>query len=187
MPLDKLATLRREDGMRGTKLFGAQLKVLNQNNQKMHVDPDSYAEFSKTLAAEAPDVVFSLWPLQYHPDHRAAGNLAFQGWMQNDMKFDFYFCETPPGGEVTPQLFLPNRWVDVESVMDLSRQAVMANTLEGKALWADYEMCTNFRGKGYGCHYADAFVRIVTVAAVNPKNLTPNRWFGGGLELRHDK
>ena len=187
MPLDRLAALRREDGMRGTKLFGSQLKILNQHNQNMHVDPETYAEFSKTLATEAPDVVIGLWLLQYHPDHLAAGNLAFHAWMQNGMKFEFYFCETPPGGEVTPQLFMPNCWVDVESVMDLSREAVMANTLEGKALWVDYEMCTKFRGRGYGCHYADAFVRIVTVASVNSKNLTPHRWFGGGLELRHDK
>jgi hypothetical protein len=31
MPLDRLAALRREDVMRGTKLFGSQLKILNQN------------------------------------------------------------------------------------------------------------------------------------------------------------
>ena len=170
--------------MRGTRLFGGQLKILNQHNQNMHIDPETYAEFSKTLAAEAPDVVIGLWPLQYHPDHLAAGNLAFHAWMQNGMKFEFYFCETPPGGEVTPQLFLPNRWVDVESVRDLSREAVMANTLEGKALWADYEMCTKFRGRGYGCYYADAFVRIVTVGSVDSRNLTPHRWFGGGLETQ---
>jgi LmbE family N-acetylglucosaminyl deacetylase len=187
MSLDRLAALRREDAMRGTKLFGAQLKILNQHNQKMRVDPETYDEFNKTLAAETPDVVFGLWPLQFHPDHRAAGNFAFNAWLQSGMRFDFYFCETWPGGETTPQLFTPNRWVDVESVMDLNREAIVANTLEGKALWADYEMCTKFRGRGYGCQYAESFIRIVTVASVNSKNLAPRRWFSGGLELMHDE
>lgn len=94
MPVEKLAALRTQDGMRGTKLFGARLKVLDQHNQKMVVDPETYMEFDKTLAAENPDVVFGMWPLQYHPDHRAAGNLAFNAWLQSGMKFQFYFCET---------------------------------------------------------------------------------------------
>jgi LmbE family N-acetylglucosaminyl deacetylase len=187
MSLEKLAASRRNDAMRGTKLFGARLKILNQHNQKMHVDPETYDQFNKTLAVESPDVVFGLWPLQYHPDHRAAGNIAFNAWLASGMKFEFYFCETWPGGETTPQLFVPDRWVDVESVRDLSRQAIVANTLEGDALWADYEMSTKFRGRGYGCQYAEAFVRVVTVASVDPKNLAPRRWFGGGLQVSHDR
>jgi LmbE family N-acetylglucosaminyl deacetylase len=187
MSLEKLAELRRDDAMRGTKLFGSRLKILNQHNQKMRVDPETYDEFNKVLAPENPDIVFALWPLQYHPDHRAGGNLAFNAWLASGMKFDFYFCETWPGPETTPQLFVPDRWVDVESVVDLSRQAILANTLEGKALWADYEICTKFRGRGYGCDYAESFIRIATVASVDPKNLAPRRWFGGGLELSHDR
>lgn len=187
MPLDKLAALRTQDGMRGVKLIGARLKVLDQHNQKMVVDPETYIEFDKTLAAENPDVVFGMWPLQYHPDHRAAGNLAFNAWLQSGMKFQFYFCETFPGGEESSQQFAPNRWVDVESVYDLSRQAVMANSLEGKNLWADYEMCTQFRGREYGCQYAEAFVRIITVGSEKaPKHPVPGLWYSG-MELGNDQ
>lgn len=187
MPLDKLAALRTEDGMRGTILFGSRLKVLDQHNQKMRVDPETYIEFDKTLAAENPDVVFGMWPLQFHPDHRAAGNLAFNAWLQSGMKFKFYFCETWPGGEETSQQFAPNRWVDVESVFDLSREAIMANTLEGKGLWADYEMCAKFRGREYGCQYAEAFVRIVTVGSEKmPEHPVPGLWYSG-LNLSHDE
>jgi LmbE family N-acetylglucosaminyl deacetylase len=187
MPLDELAALRREDAMRGTKLFGARFKILNQHNQKMHVDPEAYIEFNKTLATENPDVVFGLWPLQFHPDHRAAGNLAFNAWLQSSMNFEFYFCETWPGSEATPQQFVPNRWVDVESVAPVSRDAIMANTLEAKALWVDYEMCAKFRGREYGCEYAEAFVRIVTVGSIRaPKNPVPGLWYSG-LHLAHDE
>jgi LmbE family N-acetylglucosaminyl deacetylase len=187
MPLNKLAALRTSDGMKGTKIIGARMKVLDQHNQKMVVSPETYIEFDKTLAAENPDVVFGLWPLQYHPDHRAAGNLAFNAWLQSGMKFDFFFCETFPGGEESSQQFAPNRWVDVESVLDLSREAVMANSLEGKSLWADYEMCTKFRGRQYGCQYAEAFVRINTVGSEKtPEHPVPGLWYSG-LELGHDE
>ncbi len=187
MPLDKLAALRREVAMKGTKLIGAQLKVLDQNNQKMRVDPETYMEFNKTLAAEKPDVVIGMWPLQFHPDHRAAGNLAFNAWLQSGMKFEFYFCESWDSSEGTSQQFAPNRWVDVESVYDLSRQAIMDNTLDGKSIWADYELCAKFRGKEYGCRYAEAFVRIVTVGSMTvPKNPVPGLWYSG-LNPAHDE
>jgi LmbE family N-acetylglucosaminyl deacetylase len=187
MPLDRLAALRREDAMRGTGLLGAQFKVLDQHNQKMRVDPETYMEFNKTLAAENPDVVFGLWPLQFHPDHRAAGNLAFNAWLQSGMKFEFYFCETWLGSEETAQQFAPNRWVDVESVLDLSRQAVMANTLEAKSLWDGYQLCARFRGVEYGCQYAEAFVRLVTVGSVKtPANPVPGLWYSG-LDEGHDQ
>ena len=187
MPLDKLAALRREDATRGTGLFGAQLKIFNQHNQKMHVDPEAYIEFNKTLAAENPDVVFGLWPLQFHPDHRAAGNLAFNAWLQSGMKFEFYFCETWLGSEATPQQFAPNRWVDVESVAPVSREAIMANKLESKAVWADYDLCAKFRGREYGCQYAEAFVRITTVGSIKtPANPVPGLWYSG-LDVAHDE
>src|SRR5437899_1992274 len=46
MSIDKLAALRREDAVRGTKIIGAQLKILNQHNQNMRVDPEVYDEFN---------------------------------------------------------------------------------------------------------------------------------------------
>lgn len=186
MSLNQLAELRQKDARRGTSLFGARFRILDQNNQKMHVDPEAYIAFNKTLAAEHPDVVFGLWPLQFHPDHRAAGNLAYNSWLQSDMKFDFYFCETWPGSESSQQLFVPNRWVDVDSVINLSREGIMSNTLEAKSLWAEYEMCTKFRGREYGCHNAEAFVRITSVGSVRtPKNPVPGLWYSG-VEFAHE-
>jgi len=103
MPIEELAAARRDQAAKGAAIIGARLKFLDQNNQRMHVDPDAYDAFNKTLAAEQPDVVFTMWPLEFHPDHRAAANLAFNAWLQNGMKFQLYFCETPGGTEMQPQ------------------------------------------------------------------------------------
>jgi hypothetical protein len=63
----------------------------------------------------------------------------------------------------------------------------MANTLEGKSLWADYEMCEKFRGREYGCQYAEAFVRMITVGTIKtPENPVPGLWYSG-LSLAHDQ
>ena len=40
--------------MKGTKLFGAQFRILDQHNQKMHVDPEAYIEFEQDLGRREP-------------------------------------------------------------------------------------------------------------------------------------
>jgi LmbE family N-acetylglucosaminyl deacetylase len=179
IPVEKLAGLRREDAMRGIKIIGAQFKILDQHNQEMRVDPQTYLKFNKTFAAEKPDVVFGMWPLEFHPDHRAAGNLAFNAWLQSGMQFSFYFCETPEAGEMTPQQFAPNRWVNIDSVIDLKHESVVANTFI-KDWWPECEMCAKFRGAEYGCRYAEAFVQIATLGSMKtPENPVPGLWYSG--------
>ena len=87
---------------------------------------------------------------------------------------------------MTPQQFAPTRWVDIEPVMDLKRRAIVANTFI-KDWWPECEMWAKFRGGEYGCKYAEAFVRINTVASMKPANVAPRRWYGGGVQITHDK
>ncbi len=76
--------------------------------------------------------------------------------------------------------------MDVGSVINLSREGILSNTLEGKSLWAEYEMCTKFRGREYGCQNAEAFARITSVGSVKtPENPVPGLWYSG-VQLAHD-
>jgi LmbE family N-acetylglucosaminyl deacetylase len=185
LSVEQLAAARREQAVKGAELLGARILFLDQRDLRMHVDPTSYQECNKILLAEQPDVVFAMWPLEFHPDHRAAGNLAYNTWLQSGMKFALYFCETPGGDEMQPQQFVPNHWVDVGSVMDVKRESVLANTFI-KDWWPECETYCKFRGREYGCHFAEAFVRVHTVASMPEKNLYPNWWYYGGLKLAGD-
>jgi LmbE family N-acetylglucosaminyl deacetylase len=185
MSVEKMAAARREQAIKGSQILGAQIVFLHQQDLRMHVDPTSYQECNKLLLAEKPDVVFTMWPLEFHPDHRAAGNLAYNTWLQSGMKFALYFCETPGGDEMQPQQFVPNRWVDIGSVMDLKRESVLANTFI-QDWWPECEIACKFRGREYGCQYAEAFVRVHTVASMPERNLYPNWWYYGGLKLARD-
>src|SRR5262249_19805226 len=126
--VEQLAAARREQAVRGTRMLDASIVFLNQKDLQMHLDPASYQECNKILLNENPDAVFTMWPLEFHPDHRAAGNLAYNTWLQSGMKFALYFCETPGGDEMQPQQFTANRWVDIGPVMNLKRESVLANT-----------------------------------------------------------
>jgi N-acetylglucosamine malate deacetylase 1 len=185
VPLEQLAVNRREDALKGAKILGAELRFLDQHNQNMQVNPEVYIAFNKLLAGEKPDVVFGMWPLEFHPDHRAVANISYNAWLQSGLSFRYFFCETPGGGEMTPQQFVPTRYVDVESVMEQKRSAHAANRYIRKGI-PDADLLARFRGMEYGCQYAEAFVHINTVSKMPPENITPRRWYYGGLRSHHD-
>jgi len=185
LPIEELAANRRADALRGAKILGAELRFLDQHNQNMQVNPDVCIAFNKLLAAEKPAVVFGMWPLEFHPDHRAAANISYNAWLQSGMAFRYLFCETPGGGEMTTQHFHPTRYVDVESVMDQKRAAHAANRYIKKGI-PEADLLARFRGMEYGCQYAEGFVELTTVAKMPPENITPRRWYYGGLRSHHD-
>lgn len=182
MTVEDLAAARRHQAVKGAGVIGARIMFLKEKDLWMRVDPSSYQEFNKLLMAEKPDVVFAMWLMEFHPDHRAAGNLAYNAWLQSGMSFGFYFCETPGGTEMQPQQFIPNHYVDVEPVKNLRRESFLANALI-KDEWPESELWAKFRGMEYGCKSAEAFVRIHTVATMPERNLYPNWWYWGGLRL----
>jgi LmbE family N-acetylglucosaminyl deacetylase len=182
MPLDDLATVRRDQALKGAEVIGARIVFLKEKDLMMRVDPTSYQEFNKLLMPEKPDVVFAMWLMEFHPDHRATGNLAYNAWLQSGMKFGLYFCETPGGTEMQPQQFSPTHYVDVGPVKKLRRESFLANALI-KDEWPESELWARFRGLEYGCQFAEAFVRVHTVATMPERNLYPNWWYWGGLKL----
>lgn len=182
MTVDDLAAARRDQATKGAQIIGATIRFLKEKDLQMHVDPASYQQFNALLAAEKPDVVFAMWLMEFHPDHRAAGNLAYNAWLQSGMTFGLYFCETPGGTEMQPQQFNPTHYVDVGSVKELRRDSFLANALI-KDEWPASELWAKFRGMEYGCQSAEAFVRVHTVASMPERNLHPNWWYWGGLRL----
>ena len=47
----------------------------------------------KLIVAEDPDVVFTQWPIDTHPDHQAASILAFRAWLAARGRFELYYYE----------------------------------------------------------------------------------------------
>lgn len=182
LPLEKLAAERRAQAVRGTKLIGASIRFLNENDLQVRVSPQACQAFNKLLLLEKPDVVFTLWAIEFHPDHRAAANLAFNAWLQSGMKFAFFFCDNPGGTEMQPQHFVANHYVDVKCVERVKRESYLANKFITGG-WPASDLWWKFRGMEYGCQYAEAFMRVHTLARMPERNLYPNWWYWGGLRL----
>jgi LmbE family N-acetylglucosaminyl deacetylase len=107
-------------------------------------------------------------PDDYHPDHRAAAELALEVRVSSavpgvvdepplERSPDLVFMDTELGLEFAPQI-----WIDISDVIELRRAMVAAHEsqqtlLHGQDLAATTEALAALRGAQRGCRFAEAF------------------------------
>lgn len=79
------------------------------------------AEMLKIIESEKPDIVFTQWPVDTHPDHQVTGLIILNAWAKMDKKFDLYFYEVNTGSET--MAFVPTDYVDITDVRDLKKNS----------------------------------------------------------------
>jgi LmbE family N-acetylglucosaminyl deacetylase len=124
------------------------------------VDPAHYNDFRKMLQAENPQAVFTHWPLDNHPDHRAMFMLVYDAWHKMNKSFALYYYEVSNGSDTMQ--FSPDAYADIESVVDLKRRACFAHASQSpEKFYQLQQSVTRFRGIEFGCREAEAFVRQI--------------------------
>lgn len=124
------------------------------------VDRAHYDQFHELLQAEQPDVVFTQWPLDNHPDHRAISLLVYESWRRSGKKFALYYYEVS-NGEDTIQ-FNPTHYVDISATESRKRSACYAHASQSPdRYYSLQESVTRLRGLESGHKQAEAYIRLV--------------------------
>jgi LmbE family N-acetylglucosaminyl deacetylase len=152
-----LAAKRYEDAILSCQLLKCRLLALTYINRAIAITEGSYEDFAKSLLAETPDIVFTHWPIDTHPDHRAASLLTYNAWLKSGRKFPLYYYEVELGRQT--QDFLPTHYVDISSVAEQKKAAGAANTLTVQGWWPLHEEMQRLRGLEVGCQFAEAYHR----------------------------
>lgn len=122
------------------------------------VDRPHYEEYRRLLQAEAPDIVFTHWPIDNHPDHRANWLLVYDAWQKMDRSFALYYYEVTNGADT--QMFVPTDYVDIGDVEELKRAACYAHASQApEHFYAIQSAVTAFRGVECVCRHAEGFIR----------------------------
>src|SRR5580698_2438290 len=115
---------------------------------------------TKLIQAQKPDLVFTQWPVDSHPDHQVTGLLALTAWVRSERAFHLYFYEVNTGVETMS--FVPTDYVDITSVQDRKKQAMFAHkTQDPVNTYNDYfKPLEEFRGLEAGVKAAEAFIHF---------------------------
>jgi N-acetylglucosamine malate deacetylase 1 len=159
-PGDPGSKVRVPEAQKASEILKARPVFAGQCDGNAIIDPAHYDSFNKLLAGLAPDILFTQWPIDNHPDHRAIANLVYQGWLSLRRKPALYFYEVSDGEDTV--MFPPTDYVDISGVEQRKRAACYAHASQTPdryyALQTDV---TRFRGIESGYPQAEAFVRHV--------------------------
>ena len=154
------AAIRTAEAQKACELLGAKPLFADQIDGHAIVDKAHYDSFARILAAEKPDVLFTQWPIDGHPDHRATSTLCYEAWLRAGKNFEFYFYEVSDGEDTL--MFYPREYVDISSVEARKRAACYAHASQTPdRFYALQDQVARFRGVESGTAAAEAFVRHV--------------------------
>lgn len=149
---------RLSEARKACEILKARPMYANQINGHAIVDNSHYESFQKIVEAERPDAVFTHWPIDNHPDHRAIANLTYESWKQLKRTFALYYFEVSDG-EDTAQFPAPTHYVDISEMADKKKAACYAHASQTPDRYYELQdSVAAFRGLARGSKRAEAYV-----------------------------
>ena len=161
---DEAAAIRSAECEAACGILGAKPVFAGQIDGATVVDQAAVDTLSKLIFAEAPQVVFTQWPIDSHLDHQAASTLTYRAWLAARGRFELYYYEVDLGGQTMG--FHPTDYVDIGSVREKKKAALFAHTSQDpERIYREYHQAMeDFRGRESGCAVAEAFVHLARVS-----------------------
>jgi LmbE family N-acetylglucosaminyl deacetylase len=157
--------VRVAEATKACEILKARPAFAGQIDGKAIVDQIHYEQFHRLIEAEQPDVVFTQWPIDNHPDHRAISLLTYEAWLRMGKKFSLFYYEVS-NGEDTVQ-FAPTHYVDITTTEPRKRSACYAHASQAPdKFYALQEMVTRMRGIESGHNQAEGYIHLVQSRAL---------------------
>ncbi len=158
--LDEAATIRVAEGENACKILDARPVFMTQIDGDSEINKARYVEMRELIASEKPDIVFTHWPIDSHPDHRVCSLLVYDAWRRLDYSFELYYYEVMSGTQ--SQLFQPTDYVDISSVAEQKRRACYCHESQNMAPLYEkwHDGMEYFRGLEFRCDRAEAFIHL---------------------------
>jgi LmbE family N-acetylglucosaminyl deacetylase len=154
------ATLRTREAEKACKLLNAKPIFAGQIDGNTELNKAKNEEMTKLILSEKPDLVFTQWPIDSHPDHQVTGMLTLTAWIRSVRQFQLYFYEVNTGSETMS--FTPTDYVDITDVRDLKKAAMYAHkTQDPEGTYNNYfKPLEEFRGLEAGVKAAEGFIHF---------------------------
>jgi LmbE family N-acetylglucosaminyl deacetylase len=158
--LDEAGRIRTAEAEQACRILGAASIFAGQIDGATEVNTREIDRMISLVRAAQPDVVFTHWPIDSHPDHQAASLLAIRAWYALKRSFPLYFFEVNAGSQTIA--FRPTTHVDVTTTRDAKRRALAAHQSQrGDEIYRiHHEPMERFRGREIGADAAEAFIQL---------------------------
>jgi LmbE family N-acetylglucosaminyl deacetylase len=164
VPHDEAAGIRTAEALEACRVMKAEPFFFGQIDGDTYVNKEAYRKMTEFIGEQAPDVVFTQWPIDTHPDHRATSILVYNTWnmfrYRESKAFDLYYYEVMTGEQ--SQNFHPTHFMDITDVVAMKKEATLKHVSQKAAEWFSYhEKMDEFRGfqSSRGFKAAESFIQ----------------------------
>ncbi len=154
------ATIRTKEAENACKILHAKAVYVGQIDGNTILSKEKNDEIAKLISAENPDLVFTQWPMDSHPDHQVTGMLGLTAWIRSSRNFQLYFYEVNTGSET--MAFTPTDYVDITHVREQKIAAMYSHlSQDPDGTYKNYfKPLEEFRGLECGVKAAEAFIQF---------------------------
>lgn len=152
------AALRTKEAEAACAILKAKPIFAGQIDANTELNKASIEKITKLILAEKPDIVFTHWPLDTHPDHQIAGLLALNAWVNSGQQFYLYYYEVNTGSETLE--FKATEYVDISGVRERKKAAMFSHKTQNpeEVYNTFFKAMEEFRGLEAGVKAAEAFI-----------------------------
>ena len=156
----EMAALRTKEAEISCKVLNAKPQFVGQVDGNTILDKGKNEDMAKLLLALKPDIVFTQWPIDSHPDHQVTGLLVLTAWIKSRKQFHLYFYEVNTGSET--MAFTPTDYVDISAVSNRKKEAMFAHKTQNPVETYNtyFKPLEEFRGLESGVKAAEAFIHF---------------------------
>lgn len=164
--LDQAARIREKEEAAACRVLGASLTFLDQVDGEVFADGRTCRLVADALRRLRPRAVFTLWPINRHPDHVAAYAIADQAVRMAGLagRTDVLMSENAVG--VITRQYEPEILVDISDVIERKKALVRLHRSQNPTeKRVEAVIARNaFRAKYADCEYAEAFKLAAPIA-----------------------
>jgi len=188
LPKSEIAEIRHQEAKAAADVIGAKLVWMGFPDEFLFSTPESRLAFLDVIRQVRPDVVFTHAPTDYHPDHRATGQMVWDIRVMTTVPN--IETEHPPCEKI-PEIFYmdtvagidfePEQYVDISETFHLKREMLACH--KSQAIWLEkqYQMSylefieyiSRYRGLQCGVRYAECFRSSPTWPKWSKESLLP--------------
>ena len=162
---EEAARIRTAEAEAACKIIGAQPQFFGQVDGSTRFDGAEIKRMQQLLTTLKPDVLFTHWPVDSHPDHQVASLLSYQSWLRMGKAFPVYYFEVNSGDQTAH--FMPTDYIDITAIAAQKKNALYAHKSQDPddIYFHHHYIMQQFRGRELGVKEAEAFVRLDAVKA----------------------
>lgn len=151
------AAIRTAEEEKSIELLGGEVVFLDCIDGEIFADGTLCRKIAGYLRELRPAAIFTLWPLDRHPDHSAVSQAAVRAAALSDFQGEFYYFEEDQGAQTF--CFTPDLYINISSVWQEKCAMIRCHASQNRndRMVKSLQEQNRFRGMECDVQYAEAF------------------------------